>query len=237
MGHKPAEAVTRNAVVNMTCVEEPALILIRHCQDMKKQETRLRFITLLLLLGCGSLFLYISCAVLWFHREPAGTEHTTTGVRSSAYSRQEGPPETQVSNRENRPFHIYLQSVPFKCTKGMHDLEWNEDCSPTYDSQRRAIKIPYAGAYFIYTRVMLSCVVCNFKSFSIFAMEVDIWNKNSNANRPILVQDSMNCQQDGFKNIYMGELFDMSEGDHITVRVKNGTQLIKTAFFGAHMIS
>lgn len=78
MGHKPAEAVTRNAVVNMTCVEEPALILIRHCQDMKKQETRLRFITLLLLLGCGSLFLYISCAVLWFHREPAGTEHTVS---------------------------------------------------------------------------------------------------------------------------------------------------------------
>lgn len=37
---------------------EPVLILIKHCRDMKQQETRLRLITLLLLLGCTALFCF-----------------------------------------------------------------------------------------------------------------------------------------------------------------------------------
>lgn len=42
--------------------DEPALILIDHCRDMKKQEARLRLVTLLLLLGCAALFVYSTWA-------------------------------------------------------------------------------------------------------------------------------------------------------------------------------
>lgn len=39
-------------------LDEPALILIRHCRDMKRQEACLRLITLLLLFSCTALFVF-----------------------------------------------------------------------------------------------------------------------------------------------------------------------------------
>lgn len=62
----PAGAACGDALINVSS-DESVLILINHCRDMKRQEARLRLITLLLLLGCTALFVYSTCANLGQH--------------------------------------------------------------------------------------------------------------------------------------------------------------------------
>lgn len=57
----PAEAAFGDMVVDMG-QNESVLILMKHCRDMKRQESCLRLITLLLLLGCATLFFFVICA-------------------------------------------------------------------------------------------------------------------------------------------------------------------------------
>lgn len=59
----PAEAACGDSVIDMG-PDESVLILIKHCRDMKQQETRLRLITLILLLSCIALILFTTGADL-----------------------------------------------------------------------------------------------------------------------------------------------------------------------------
>lgn len=54
---RPAKAACGDAVIEVI-PDESVLILIKHCRDMKQQETRLRLATLLLLLSCMALILF-----------------------------------------------------------------------------------------------------------------------------------------------------------------------------------
>ena len=63
-GTLPAEAACQDSTIDMGR-DESVLILIKHCRDMKQQETRLRLITLLLLLSCMAAFALTTCADLW----------------------------------------------------------------------------------------------------------------------------------------------------------------------------
>lgn len=54
---RPAAAACGDSVIEMS-PDESVLILIKHCRDMKQQETRLRLATLLLLLSCMALILF-----------------------------------------------------------------------------------------------------------------------------------------------------------------------------------
>lgn len=47
----------RNSVLDMN-QDDSVLILIKHCRDMKQQESRLRLVTLLLLLSCMALVIF-----------------------------------------------------------------------------------------------------------------------------------------------------------------------------------
>lgn len=74
MAHtQPAETACRDSVMNMG-PDEPVLILIKHCRDMKQQETRLRLVTLLLLLSCTALFIFITGAGLRQHKNSGSSE-------------------------------------------------------------------------------------------------------------------------------------------------------------------
>lgn len=53
----PAEAACGDSVIDVS-PDESVLILIKHCRDMKQQETRLRLTTLLVLLSCMALILF-----------------------------------------------------------------------------------------------------------------------------------------------------------------------------------
>lgn len=54
---RPAKATCGDSVIEVS-PDESVLILIKHCRDMKQQETRLRLVTLLLLLSCMGLILF-----------------------------------------------------------------------------------------------------------------------------------------------------------------------------------
>lgn len=56
----PAEAACGDSVIDIPR-DESLLILIKHCKDMKHQETWLRFITLLLSLSFMALILFVNC--------------------------------------------------------------------------------------------------------------------------------------------------------------------------------
>lgn len=83
MGHTlPAEAACGDTMIDMG-PDKSVLILIKHCQDMKQQETRLRLSTLLLLLSCTALFIFAICADL---RQHESSESSGQGVSSKTFS-------------------------------------------------------------------------------------------------------------------------------------------------------
>lgn len=59
----PAEGACGDAVMEMGS-DKSVLILLKHCQDMKQQETRLRLITLLLVFSCTVLFCFTINGIL-----------------------------------------------------------------------------------------------------------------------------------------------------------------------------
>lgn len=61
---RPAGSAAGDSVIDMR-EDESALILIKHCNDMKQQEARLRLITLLLLLVNMALFLFTNRLSPW----------------------------------------------------------------------------------------------------------------------------------------------------------------------------
>ena len=84
-GHTlPAEAACGNAMMDMGH-DESLLILIKHCRDMKQQETRLRLVTLLLVLSCTTLFIFTISADL---RQPENSGSSGQGVSYKTFSLQ-----------------------------------------------------------------------------------------------------------------------------------------------------
>lgn len=61
---RPAGSAAGDSVIDMR-EDESALILIKHCNDMKQQEARLRLITLLLLLVNMALLLFTNRLSPW----------------------------------------------------------------------------------------------------------------------------------------------------------------------------
>lgn len=65
MGDTTATEATRgDLVIDLMGPDESVLILLKHCRDMKQQETRLRLITLFLLLSCMALILLTTGSVI-----------------------------------------------------------------------------------------------------------------------------------------------------------------------------
>lgn len=68
----PAEAACGDSVIDIG-KDESLLILVKHCKDMKHQETWLRLITLLLLLSCMALILCVHVQK-WDNRQAVSSE-------------------------------------------------------------------------------------------------------------------------------------------------------------------
>lgn len=73
----PVESACGDAVMG-TGLDKSTLILIKHCRDMKQQETSLRLITLLLVLSCTVLFSFTFSVVLKQNTGPAGQRVSST---------------------------------------------------------------------------------------------------------------------------------------------------------------
>nr|XP_020474488.1 uncharacterized protein LOC109970916 [Monopterus albus] len=215
--------------------DESVLILIKHCQDMKQQETRLRLITLLLLFICTALFIFTTGADL---RQHFGSKREMSTVEQSPVpSKQQSlcpavNPKTSCQN-----LHIHLRSVATGNTSDGQLIKWDVMFGDNYyyNEEKRAILIHENGLYFVYIRITLSCR--SEDGPEGFSVKLQRWNKGYDMIVPLTdAKDGVDCTSQRSRNVFVGQLFDLSEGDHLSVWIDQGYKLIATASAGAFCI-
>ncbi|XP_026153720.1 uncharacterized protein LOC113124814 [Mastacembelus armatus] len=240
MGQKPvrhtlqAEAASGDADIGMD-MDESVLILIKHCQDMKQQETHLRLITLLLLLSCTALFIFTTGADL---RQTSGhSEQRSTAEPSSASAaayQQLCPADNPQTNVQR--LHVYLKSVPAENITDRLYMKWYKVFGDNYNDKKRAIVIPETGYYFVYATFALSCQdEVEDESFKKFYVTLHRWNEGYRQEKTIgSAMDGIECSSDRSRSVFMGQLFYLLNGDHVSVWIEEGYKLITKSSFGAY---
>ncbi|XP_008303424.1 uncharacterized protein LOC103375017 [Stegastes partitus] len=233
MGHTGAACV--DALTEMS-PDESVLILLKHCRDMKQQETRLRLITLFLLLGCAALFIFmIFCGNLQQHENSGSSGQTSTSEHSATYSKQvAGCPTDNVPNESLRGLND-LRSVFEKNVTNKTYMKWQPVLGGNYIEKERAIEIRVTGIYFVYTSFALGChdEPEGFRTFSLQLRRLplgysDIQNLTD-------VWDGVKCPE-GFRTVSVGRLFDLLQGDQVKVWVREGYKLITSSSFGVFRV-
>ncbi|XP_040914620.1 tumor necrosis factor ligand superfamily member 15-like [Toxotes jaculatrix] len=217
--------------------DRSVLILIKHCRDMKQQEMRLRLITLLLLLSCAALFIFTVGFELKQRENSTSTTQMSMDMQYPAYSQQGqlcsgDNPQTNVQR-----LHIHLRFVPEdNKTDGLY-INWDVNFGEKYNKEKRAIVIPETGIYFIYVRTTLRCQdkddAAKFKKFN---MMLHKWNEGYNKTLHLAdTWDGVACASEGLRSVFVGQLFDLLEGDHVSVWIGEGYELILKSSFGAYL--
>lgn len=101
--------------------------------------------------------------------------------------------------------------------------------------EKGAIVIPQTGFYFVYVRIALQCSAGN-GNFMRFYVELHSWNKGYNKSVPLMVaSERVACTPESSRNLFLGQLFDLLQGDHVSVWITQGYKLIQKSFFGAYL--
>ncbi|XP_071323030.1 tumor necrosis factor ligand superfamily member 15-like [Trachinotus anak] len=233
----PAEAASGDAVADMG-QDESVLILIKHCRDMKQQESCLRLVTLLLLLSCTTLFVFIISADLRQRGDSGSSGQRSAAEQHPAYSKQKQLcPADHPQNTSHRP-HIHLRSVDAENRSNAQYIKWNVEFGERYDEERRAIVIPKTGVYFIYVTVTLTCQEEDpAADFNRFYVELRSWNKGYDMPRLLTkAWNGITCiNSEGPRSVFVGQLFDLLAGDHVSVWIGAGYNLIMKSSFGAYL--
>ncbi|KAM7369418.1 hypothetical protein PAMP_013687 [Pampus punctatissimus] len=210
------EGITGDAMVNMG-PDKPVLIL-KHCHDMKKQEMCLRAVTLLLLLSCLTLFIFtISSDSINFGSK--GQESAESG----AFSRQEAVFPSGLTHTENMSDEQLIQ--------------WKVHFGDSYNAEKCAIVIPDMGKYFVYVKIVLRCQ--NEDRFEnpkkTLVVKLQKWNPRYNKTLDLTdAFDDIVCTTGLFRTVFLGELFDLTADDHVSVFIAKGYKLINQSSFGAY---
>ncbi|XP_041816799.1 uncharacterized protein LOC121623551 [Chelmon rostratus] len=232
----PAEAACGNSVTDMG-PDESVLILIKHCRDMKQQETRLRLITLLLLLTCMALFIFNTGVGLRQRESTGASGQESAAEQSLDYAKEEkvcatGTPPTNLKQ------HINLRSVATDNKGDGVYIKWDVMLGERYDPEKRAIVILETGVYFVYLRIALNCLGGdrdgNFKRFYV---QLHTWNKGYNKTVTLTeAWDSIACTPQGSRSFFVGQLFELLKDDHVSVWIGVGYEHITKSSFGAYLI-
>ncbi|XP_015229039.1 PREDICTED: uncharacterized protein LOC107083950 [Cyprinodon variegatus] len=262
MGHSESKEL----VVEMNS-EDPLLLIINHCREMKQQEARLRIVTLLLLLGCSALTVF-TCLEFSYRKAPAdsasesalaaqkaecpsgpstagpSTAGPSTAGPSTAGPSTAGPstagPSTAGPSTPS-PLRIDLR-LHFSEIPGPV-LEWEPGETINnindYNSDSRAIVIPAPGYYFVYFRFLLACEEKKEEEVMEF-FHVKLLSSNKGYGEeeiPLMeVKESMSSSEDRRRTASVGQLFHLSEGDHLKVFVLKGLKLLVKGSFGAFQL-
>lgn len=112
---------------------------------------------------------------------------------------------------------------------------WEAESSKSRSSN---IVIPRNGFYFVYVRTTLRCHNQNDAAvYELFKLELHNWNKGYNQTIELAeAWDAVDCAQgsDASRNVFVGQIFDLLEGDHVSVSIKQGAALVTKSFFGAY---
>ncbi|KAM3599717.1 uncharacterized protein V6R79_010294 [Siganus canaliculatus] len=231
---RQATAVCEDSRIDID-LDQSVLILLKHCQSMKQQETRLRLITLLLLLSCTALFVFTTIR-RQENLEPS--RQGSTAVQSPAYSKQER--ECLADDHQRLRIHLREASThdyQQETTNGLY-IKWDLVFGEYYDEEKQAIVIPKDGIYFVYVRMLLTCFgkddETNSQSFNV---EIHKWNEGYQKNVVLAkIWDGIVCTPEGSRTVFVGQLFDLSADDRVSVWIGNGSRLIARSFFGAYLV-
>ncbi|KAG7235553.1 hypothetical protein INR49_002600 [Caranx melampygus] len=223
--------------------DESVLILMKHCRDMKRQESCLRLTTLLLVLSCAAVFIFVIGASRQ-RGDSETTGQTSTAVQQPAYSKQEGnlcPASADTADRTPSRPHIHLNSMPAENKTDGQYIKWHVFFGGTYNEERRAIVIPKKGVYFVYVTITLNChettsKTADFTDFNKFFVQLRNWNDGYDTVRPIAnAWSGVTCSSHAPMTVFVGKLFELMQGDHVSVWIELGYRLIMDAAFGAHL--
>ncbi|TMS07950.1 uncharacterized protein LOC104936472 [Larimichthys crocea] len=234
MGHTlPAETTCKDSMIDMG-QDRSALILIKHCRDMKQQEMCLRLITLFLLLICTALFIFMNGAILRQRGISGSNGQESTAEQSPAYSKQ--CPADNTSKNSQR-LRIHLTPVTIGNVSSKVYMKWNVKFGENYNEEKRAIVIPKTDYYFVYVRITLNCHNLEEDGkFQKFGLYLHNWNKGyPQAVELTHVWDGVFCTLGGYRSVFVGQLFDLLEGDHVSVWIAEGYELISRSSFGAYL--
>lgn len=107
-----------------------------------------------------------------------------------------------------------------------------------YNEEEHAIVIPQTGFYFVYVRIALRCSSEDSDmNFTSFFAELHTWNKNYNKTLHLMkTWDGVLCTPEGSsRNVFVGQLFELLEGTHVSVWISEGYRLITKSSFGAYL--
>lgn len=130
------------------------------------------------------------------------------------------------------PEHVYEE-------RDEQYLRWDAESGKSYSKMRHAIVIPQSGYYFVYVRTMVRCHnQVHSRDYEVFKLELHCWNEGYNKTRELTqAWDGVDCSRGSAvsRNVFVGQIFNLMEGDHISVFIKHGFALVTKSFFGAYV--
>lgn len=124
-------------------------------------------------------------------------------------------------------------------TASEHGSEKSDGHYLRWDDGSGYIVIPLSGFYFVYVRTTLRCHDRDKDpEYTLFKLELHSWNEGYNKTVELAqAWDSVDCAKgsDASRTVFVGQIFDLLEGDRVSVFIKNGYVLVAESFFGAYV--
>lgn len=91
------------------------------------------------------------------------------------------------------------------------------------------------GVYFVYMRVTLACYTPTEDYQHLFLKVQRLPEGYGKYEELAKVQDGLDCSTKKFRSVFVGQLFSLDEGDHLSVWMEQGSNLIHESWFGASL--
>lgn len=133
---------------------------------------------------------------------------------------------------------VHIGSAHTQSQEDGQYITWDAEFGgESYSKTKHAIVIPQNGFYFIYVRIALRCYSSDdAREPRLFSLELHNWNRGYNKTVCLTeAWDDVGCSPEGARNVFVGQLFDLLLGDHVSVQIKQGYPLITKSLFGAYV--
>ncbi|XP_041755326.1 tumor necrosis factor ligand superfamily member 15 [Coregonus clupeaformis] len=232
--------IPEDTVISMA-QQETVFILLKHCQEMKRQESRWRLVTLFLVLGCAAVFFFTQRVIRDCNEKDTFT--TAENSRQQAIDRQEQnlKPNAHLTTSSS------CNSVPKDYIQWEHqDTGLMHMQNFTYDENKQALVVPQEGRYFVYVGVNFRMPDKDKVSGKVHFLSLKVlkYSNSYENNWPIMeVKDSIPDDRRGERRtMYTGQVVTLEEGDLLMVSIdEDNYELIDcsaetTMYIGAFLL-